>query len=133
MRVDTGSEADRLLAAGLADSDVAQWMAAHQNATADYDGDQRRYSQFWARCDDLVRRLPEKLARSGAEAAAAQAIFLAARDHRERFLSAHADTVYDRLTRNRRRFVRIEDLLCEAAAAVPGLVPGAERIAAEIS
>jgi thioesterase DpgC len=133
MRVETGSAADLLRAAGLADSDVAQWMAAQQSATADYDGDQRRYSQFWARSDDLVRRLPEKPARSGAEAAAAEAIFLAARDHRERFLTAHADTVYDRLTRNRCRFMRIEDLLCEAAAAVPGLVPSAERIAAESS
>jgi len=133
MRVETDSEADCLPAAGFADSDVEQWMAARQSATADYDGDQRRYSQFWARCDDLVRRLPEKPARSGVETAAAQAIFLAARDHRERFLSAHADTVYDRLTRNRRRFVRIDDLLSEAAAAVPGLVPGAKQIAAESS
>src|ERR1700733_5610368 len=124
-------DTDRLRHAGLADSAVAAWGAGHQDATADYDADRQSYSQFWARCDDLVRRLPEKPARSSAEAEAAEAIFLAARDHRERFLAAHAVTVYDRLTQNRRRFMRLDDLLREAASEVPGLTPTAEQVAAE--
>ncbi len=54
-----------------------------------------------------------------------------ARAARSRFLAAHAEAVYDRLTRNRSRFVRVEDLVVEAASAVPGLVPTRAQVAAE--
>ncbi len=55
----------------------------------------------------------------------------AARDARGRFLSAHAGAVYDRLTRKRSRFIRVEHLVYDAAVLVPGLVPTREQIAAE--
>src|SRR5262245_24617010 len=98
---------DALLAAGLGQSEVSEWNAAAQSTTADCAGDCDRYAAFWARSNDLLSRLPRKPERSVAEAAAAQTILAAARDHRERFLAAHADTVYDRLTQNCTRFVRI--------------------------
>ena len=124
-------DAARLRAAGLADSAVADWHAAAQTSTADYDGDCVRYSQFWGRSNDLIRRLPPKPKRNAAETAAAQTILLAARDHRERFLAAHAVTLYDTLTRGRMRFVRLEALVFEAAAAVPGLTPTGDEVGAE--
>lgn len=133
MRIETGSELDYLRAAGFAASHATEWMAARQSAATDYAIDRTRYGQFWARCDDLIGRLPDKPARSAAEAAAAEVVFLAARDHRERFLQAHSDTLYDKLTGNRSRFLRVDDLLREAASEVPGLTPPAERIAAESS
>ena len=46
----------------------------------------------------------------------------AARDARYAFLRQHARTLYDRLTDNRRKFVRIERLAYEAPNLVPGLV-----------
>ncbi|QQS15239.1 MAG: enoyl-CoA hydratase/isomerase family protein [Rhodospirillales bacterium] len=44
-------------------------------------------------------------------------------------MAAHAGEVYDALTDSRRRFVRVEALLIDAAARFPGLVPTADRIA----
>jgi len=63
--------------------------------------------------------------------AAAGAIFRLARAARERFLAAHVEELYDELTGSRARFVRLEDLVFDAAAAVPGLTPGANELAAE--
>ena len=48
-----------------------------------------------------------------------------------RRLSRHCGWAYDRLTKNRSTFVRIEDLVCDAAIAFPGLVPTREEVAAE--
>jgi (3,5-dihydroxyphenyl)acetyl-CoA 1,2-dioxygenase len=121
-------EPECLQAAGLADSDVAAWIAARQSTTGGYDDDQHNYSHFWARSDELIRRLPEKPLRNNAEAAAASLIFRVAREHRERFLTAHAATIYDQLTHDCTRFLRIDDLLREAAIAVPGLTPTPERV-----
>jgi (3,5-dihydroxyphenyl)acetyl-CoA 1,2-dioxygenase len=126
-----GTDADCLRAAGLGQSAVVEWQAAVQRASADYDGDCHRFSQFWDRSNDLIRLLPQKPKRSDAEAAAAATIFAVARDHRERFLMSHAVTLYDALTRSRARFVRLETLVFDAAAAVPGLTPTRDEIAAE--
>ena len=122
---------EALRTAGLGAGAVTEWSAAEQPTTADYDGDVRRYSQFWARCNGLIAALPKKPRRSNAEIAAAQTIFGAARDHRERFLTVHAEALYDRLTHNRSRFVRIEELVFAAGAAVPGLTPTREQLTAE--
>ena len=54
-----------------------------------------------------------------------------ARKARADFLHRHADAVYDALTDNRTRFVRIGKLVESAARQFPGLVPTAEHIAAE--
>ena len=54
-----------------------------------------------------------------------------ARQSRARFMREHADAVYDALTDNRSRFVRVGDLVKAAAERFPGLVPAARNIAAE--
>jgi thioesterase DpgC len=50
---------------------------------------------------------------------------------RERFLAVHARQVYDALTEERTRFVRVDKLLRDAAAAYPGLVPSEKELAAD--
>jgi enoyl-CoA hydratase/carnithine racemase len=55
----------------------------------------------------------------------------AARDARYAFLRRHARTLYDKLTDNRRKFVRIERLAYEAPGLVPGLVPTKAEVDAE--
>ena len=117
--------------AGLGANTVAEWSTAGIAGTSDYDNDVRRYGQYWARCHALLNALPKKPQRNAAEAAAAAAILGAAREHRERFLSAHAVMLYDKLTQNRTQFVRIEELVFAAAAAVPGLTPTKEQLARE--
>ena len=55
----------------------------------------------------------------------------AARDARYAFLRRHARTLYDKLTDGRARFVRIEQLVYDAAVVVPGLVPTQAEVEAE--
>src|SRR5262245_56642083 len=122
------SSAQILSAAGLGAA-AAEWSAAGQASTSDLANDTRRHGQFWKACGELLARLPKKTARNNAESAAADAILHAAREHRERFLTAHAEALYDRLTANRTRFVRLEKLVYDAAAVVPGLTPTKEQVA----
>jgi thioesterase DpgC len=123
--------ANSLRPAGLAEHTIAEWVIAAPRGIGDYHQDRRRYSQFWKQCDDLIRSLPPKPTRSPAEIDAAQFIFTAGREQRERFLGTHAETLYNELTHNRSRFIRVEDLVFAAADNVPGLTPTAARIAAD--
>src|SRR5579862_721594 len=120
-----------LQGAGLDEAAAKSWRAAMPQQTSDFSGDRRTYAQFWKLGSDLLRRLPAKSARSADQARAAQALLTAARSERERFLAAHAEALYDELTRNRSRFIRLEDLVFAAAEAVPGLAPTRAEVAAE--
>lgn len=55
----------------------------------------------------------------------------AARDARYAFLRRHARTLYDKLTDNRCKFVRIERLAYEVPTLVPGLAPTKAQVDAE--
>jgi thioesterase DpgC len=94
-------------------------------------GDCSRYSRFWESSAALLARLPAKPARNAEQAQEAERIKEAARDARGRFLSAHAEGIYDRLTQKRSRFIRVEQLVYDAAALVPGLVPTRAQVASE--
>jgi enoyl-CoA hydratase/carnithine racemase len=131
--VSVEAHAFSLRGAGLGDDDIASWVAAQVEQTADFETDRARYSRFFHRCDDLLRRLPPKQRRNNAEAAAAAALLASAREHRERFLAAHAEALYDRLTRHRSLFLRLDALVTEAASAVAGLTPTREQLTAEMS
>jgi (3,5-dihydroxyphenyl)acetyl-CoA 1,2-dioxygenase len=120
-----------LVSAGLPLPAAVDWAAAEPKGTADYDRDVQRYGKFWAASRTLLQRLPPKPKRSVAQSAAAEAILGSARNARERFLSAHAVRVYDQLTHDRARFVRLDALVKDAATAVPGLTPTTEDLAAE--
>lgn len=125
--------ADELVAAGLDTEAVGEWISAEPARTADLSTDRHRYSAFWDRSSELIGRLPAKPARNAAEAKAADRIFAIGRESRERFLSVHAEALYDELTDRRGRFVRLEDLVFAAAAAIPGLAPSEEQVAAKAS
>ncbi len=129
--MDRAAATHALQEAGLDRKTVAAWLAAMPHNTAELAADRNRFAQFWQQCAALIARLPRKPQRSRAEAEAAQAVFAAARQQRERFLAAHAPALYDELTQRRSRFVRVDDLAFAAAAAVPGLTPTAEQVAAE--
>jgi len=75
----------------------------------EYRRDVQNFGQFWQQADSME----------------------AARAARERFLATHVETVYRALTNDLRSFVRVEQLVLDAARAVPGLVPSPEALAAE--
>jgi thioesterase DpgC len=120
-----------LTAAGLAVAAVNAWSTAEPQGTGEQEEDAVRYAEFWARSQQLLRALPIKPKRNDGQRAAAETILAAARASRDRFLAAHAEWIYDRLTKGRTTFVRVEDLVYDAAAAFPGLVPTREDVAAE--
>ncbi|MFI0479435.1 (3,5-dihydroxyphenyl)acetyl-CoA 1,2-dioxygenase DpgC [Actinomadura sp. 9N215] len=83
------------------------------------------------RTDELLAALPEPGRRSPEQREAAEAAKDGARALRCLFMDAHADAVYAELTGGRTRHRRLAELAEAAASAFPGLVPSADRLAAE--
>ena len=130
--VDTKTNAtDCLTAAGLPAGDVEAWLQTEPGEAIEFSADRTKFSDYWARSARLFGRLPQKPRRNASEHAAAELIQEKAREARLRFLRRHVDAVYDALTQQRSRFVRVEELAIRAADVVPGLVPTAQEIAAE--
>ncbi len=100
-------------------------------ANGDFAADAAAFSAYWRGAKERLSRLPAKPKRDAAISNAAEAFFQAARDARFAFLRRHARTLYDRLTGGRQKFVRIEQLVYEAAHAVPGLAPTRAEVLAE--
>jgi (3,5-dihydroxyphenyl)acetyl-CoA 1,2-dioxygenase len=105
------------------------WQAAEPDSTGDFAGDCRRYADYWQRARELLRHLPAKPARNDEQVKAAETIRQKARAARQRFLARHVAAVYQTLTQDCQKFVRVEALVQGAADAFPGLVPGADQIA----
>jgi thioesterase DpgC len=126
-------EAESLRRAGIGSDVVDNWNAAVPADTADFAGDCIRYSRFWKTSAQMLARLPAKPERNGEQAQAAEQIKRVARDARQDFLRAHAAAVYDKLTKNRSRFVRVEQLIYDAADLVPGLTPTQATVDAEMA
>ena len=120
-----------LTTAGLPAETAAAWLKRRPEPSGDYRRDADGFSRFWRSGAELLDNLPGKPARSPAEAAAAAVIAAISRAARERFLAAHVETLYRALTKDYAFFIRVERLVLEAAALVPGLTPGAAQVAAE--
>uniref|UniRef100_UPI002F91BE89 (3,5-dihydroxyphenyl)acetyl-CoA 1,2-dioxygenase DpgC n=1 Tax=Streptomyces cellulosae TaxID=1968 RepID=UPI002F91BE89 len=84
-----------------------------------------------ARTDELLMKLPDPAQRTPQERAVAGDAKNAARALRSRFMTVHADAVYDRLTEGRTAERRLPELADTAAQEFPGLVPTAEQSRAE--
>lgn len=99
--------------------------------TGRFADDAAAFGAYWQSAEASLAQLPAKPKRNAAEARAAAAILDAARDARVAFLEAHAETLYRRLTGELSRYVRLEELIFDAAALVPGLVPSRAALARE--
>jgi len=119
------------VAAGLPAGAAREWLRARPGGPASLDEDRERYGRYFTLGAALLERLPAKPARSAAGRAAAEALIDLGRQARQEFLNAHASAVYDVLTGERSRFVRLEALCEAAAAALPGLVPARAQLARE--
>ena len=132
--VDRHSASDAIVGfdrAGLPRELVAAWLDSDDVLTADFHRDCEKFSRCWGMGADLLARLPAKLARSDAQAAAAATIMERDRAARAKFLDLHVETLYRRLTADFAKFKRVEDLVSDAAGAVPGLVPDQKQLSRE--
>jgi thioesterase DpgC len=99
--------------------------------TREFDKDAALASELFAGLDTELATLPAKPERTEAQQDAADAILGRGRRAREEFLAVHLETLYDALTENGARLLRVAELAYAAAELVPGLVPTRERIAEE--
>jgi (3,5-dihydroxyphenyl)acetyl-CoA 1,2-dioxygenase len=128
---DTPNGAKLLGKAGLAANDVNSWTTALPTFRSDFAYDSAVCSAFWNLSERLRGQLSQKTARNPDEAAAIEFIHQTERGLREHFLSVHIEKLYNKLTNGGSRFLRVEQLVLEAAQIVPGLVPSSEALAAE--
>src|SRR6201996_2440800 len=115
--------------AGLPPATFQKWQTAEPVVTGDFAGDCRSFSAYWQLARELLANLPAKPARSDEQAKGAETIHQQARAARQRFLSRHVVSVYEKLTQNYSKFLRVEALALAAADVFPGLVPTADQIA----
>jgi len=106
-------------------------VSAPVAASGDFAADRAAFSAYWRAAAEALARLPAKPKRDAAAHQAAEALKQATRAARFAFLRRHAMTLYDRLTDGRRKFVRVEQLVYDAAGLVPGLAPTRAEVAAE--
>jgi len=118
---------------GWSTEELASFDALEPRFTdsASFDADADALTKYVRVGQALIDRLPARADRSEREQAAASAMHAELRSARTAFLRRHAARVYDALTDDRRRFVRIEDLVYSAADLVPGLVPTRAQVQAE--
>jgi (3,5-dihydroxyphenyl)acetyl-CoA 1,2-dioxygenase len=117
-----------LIRAGLPRDAVAAWLEDDRPLAGDYRRDSEQASQRWRTGADLLALLPPKQARSKEQAAAAAVILELERASRRGFLDRHGETLYRRLTHNFSKFKRVDELVRDAAAAVPGLMPDDKQL-----
>src|SRR5262245_25284753 len=115
--------------AGLASGEVSAWLALPELRN-DFNADSRACSDFWGLGQRLRAQLPKRPARDPNHTAACELLHRKERDLRERFLGLHVEELYAKLTRSGSKFLRVEELMPEAAGLVSGLTPGSEAMAA---
>ncbi|MGE5274831.1 MAG: enoyl-CoA hydratase/isomerase family protein [Verrucomicrobiota bacterium] len=120
-----------LEAAGLSPTEIADWERSAPSGAAGLDAAAHASSEYLARGEELLGRLPARRDRTEAEAEAAAGLKAALERERIRFLRAHAEDVYVALTDDLRLAIRDEDLVYLAAERFPGLVPTRGQVAAE--
>ncbi|MBO0776809.1 MAG: enoyl-CoA hydratase/isomerase family protein, partial [Actinobacteria bacterium] len=125
--------AEILAGAGLPQADTQAWAASAPGRQESLRAAAGALSRFLGQGQDLVRRLPAPAGCTAAERAARNAISATMTRAREAFLADHAADLYAMLTARYTRWLRVEELMDAAAAAVPGLVPSPAELAAERS
>jgi (3,5-dihydroxyphenyl)acetyl-CoA 1,2-dioxygenase len=117
--------------AGLSASDAADWAAAAPAPGGSFRAAAGALGVFLARGQALLRRLPGPARGTPEERAARQAITGIMNDARDTFLRSHAAGLYDILTDRCTKPLRVEELVHESAAVVPGLTPTRAEMDAE--
>jgi len=123
--------AELLERAGLSPAEAGDWAASAPGPHGSFEAAAEAVSAFLARGQGLIQRLPDPPRRTAGERAAREAIAAMMDGARESFLRSHAADLYDAVTGGCARSLRLEELVREVAARVPGLVPTSAQMDAE--
>ncbi|MFH1603037.1 MAG: enoyl-CoA hydratase/isomerase family protein [Pseudomonadota bacterium] len=129
----------RLLGAGLPEAAVATFLDEWESACAEpadagigsLARDSTRLGQVCRQGRALLARLPPKSKRNTNEKAAGQTAVHLLADAVWRFFRAYRKPIYDALTRQRTRALRVEELAWEGADLLPGILPTRAELAQE--
>jgi thioesterase DpgC len=126
------TQTDCLQAAGLPARVAAAWTKLGPlRLSGNFKRDVAASTKFWRGGTDLLAKLPKKPRRSPPQEVAADFILSTCRQAREAFLKRHAEAVYRKLTKNLAKFVRVDELVYDAAKLVPGLTPTRKQVDAQ--
>lgn len=116
---------------GLPMKTVSAWHKRGYRPTGNFKRDVAGGSKFWREGASLIAKLPKKQLRTPDQQVAADIILFECRETREQFLEHHSETIYRKLTKNLKEFIRVDDLPYFAAKLVPGLTPTRAQVDAE--
>src|SRR5262245_60026873 len=117
----TANERALLERAGFSPGDATAWCVALPELRDDFGFDSAASTHFWDLSQRLRANLPARTARDPDGAAASALLHRTERNLRERFLDIHVEELYGRLTARGSKFLRVDELMPEAAKLVPGL------------
>ncbi|MER7756439.1 enoyl-CoA hydratase/isomerase family protein [Kitasatospora sp. NPDC097643] len=112
---------------------VERWAATAPELGGDFTADSTAATAYWGRGTELLADLPDRPERTPEQQALARAVHTAGRRLRRGFVHRHGDRLHDELTDGGRALARLPELAYGAAELVPGLTPGRETVAAELT
>jgi len=130
-RLENAGMAGRDVSTFLRDLDSLRINEPGDRRAAKLDRDAQRMGLVCRQGRVLLGRLPQKSKRTAPEKAAGQAIVDLLADASWRFFRLHRRAVYDALTRDMTRPVRVAQLAETGAALLPGILPSAAELAVE--
>jgi len=130
-RIDGADPNAILRDAGLPEKSGAAWLKTRVSFGRNFKRDAAAASKYWKAGAGFLSKLPIKPKRNAAQQLAADTILANCRSARENFLARHADAIYRGLTKNLGNFVRVDELVFDAAKLVPGLTPTQKQVDAE--
>lgn len=107
------------------------WEKSKPRFSGNFARDTAAAKKFWRAGANILAKLPRKPSRTPEEKAAAELVLADCRRTREDFLKRHAESVYRKLTKNLANFLRVDELVYEAAKLIPGLTPTRAQVLAE--
>jgi thioesterase DpgC len=119
---------DVLTRAGLSTSEVEEWALAGGLTPDSFEAAAAALSGFLVRGQALGEQL---LSDRDGDHAAYRDLTAALTAARDSFMTVHAEALYDQLTDGFAKPIRVEQLVYDAAALIPGLVPSRSEMDAE--
>ena len=132
--IPAGERERRLSSAGLPGADVAAFLRDLESpagGAGPLAPEAQRFGRICKQGRDLLARLPAKSRRTADEKTAGQALVHLLADAAWRFFRSYRVPIYDALTRNRTRALRVDALAWEAADLLPGILPSRAELALE--